>query len=70
MQNACRINLAIEAYSNRKDDESMAMTLDEAIAHSKEASETNCGQCAEEHAQLAEWLIELKEYRKRDKTGN
>ena len=39
------------------------MTLDEAIKHCEEKS---CGnsKCALEHRQLAEWLEELKEYRK------
>lgn len=36
------------------------MTLDEAILHSEEKAEQLCGKCAEEHAQLAEWLKELK----------
>jgi hypothetical protein len=55
------------------------MTIDEAIQHCEEvmmenlektkdrnASDPiaiNCGECAEEHHQLAEWLKELKEYR-------
>lgn len=55
------------------------MTLDEAIQHCEEvmmenlektkdrnASDPiaiNCGECAEEHHQLAEWLKELKAYR-------
>lgn len=36
------------------------MTLDEAIRHccAKSTSDTECGR---EHAQLAEWLVELKE---------
>ena len=39
------------------------MTLDEAIQHCKEKA---CGntKCSEEHKQLAEWLMELKELRK------
>ena len=38
------------------------MTLDEAIEHAKEASlrEDLCDECRKEHAQLAEWLAELK----------
>lgn len=36
------------------------MTLDEAIAHAKEVAEGQCGECALQHAQLAEWLEELK----------
>lgn len=39
------------------------MTLDEAIRHCKEKACDNT-QCALEHKQLAEWLEELKEYRK------
>jgi hypothetical protein len=37
------------------------MTIDQAIEHSLEVanSNTNCD-CASEHRQLAEWLIELK----------
>ena len=47
----------------------MNMTLDEAIRHSEEIAETflsqgvneeHCRKCGEEHAQLAEWLKELK----------
>ena len=37
------------------------MTLDEAIEHCKE--KVDCTQCGEEHRQLAEWLIELKNRR-------
>lgn len=36
------------------------MTLDEAIEHSLEKSKTLCGECAEEHKQLAVWLTDLK----------
>ena len=54
------------------------MTLDEAIAHAREAAEEqrkacdlawvwdnpdNIKKCAEEHERLAEWLEELKSYR-------
>lgn len=41
------------------------MTLDEAIAHAKELSESQsvCEDCREEHKQLAEWLEELNEYK-------
>ena len=31
------------------------MTLKEAIAHAEEKAQ-GCGECAEEHRQLAEWL--------------
>lgn len=43
----------------------MKMTLDEAIAHAKELSESQsvCEDCREEHKQLAEWLEELNEYK-------
>ena len=38
------------------------MTLDEAIKHCKEISSTCKNiQCAADHAQLAEWLTELKQ---------
>lgn len=38
----------------------MKMTLDEAIVHAKELSESQsvCEDCREEHKQLAEWLEE------------
>ena len=36
------------------------MTLTEAIEHSKKKSEELCGECAEEHRQLANWLIDLQ----------
>ena len=39
------------------------MTLNEAINHALEKSESLCGECAEEHRQLADWLIELKNRR-------
>ena len=45
------------------------MTLEEAIIHCKERACDNT-QCALEHRQLAEWLEELKEYRKNAKRGN
>lgn len=35
------------------------MTLDDAIAHAREVA-AGCGECAEEHAQLADWLDELR----------
>ena len=53
------------------------MTLDEAIEHAKEvANKEKCNllkvgddyiysECAMEHEQLAQWLEELKEYKKR-----
>ena len=40
------------------------MTLEEAIKHATEISETcNNKECSLDHKQLAEWLIELKELR-------
>lgn len=43
------------------------MSLEEAIKHALEvASEASCDKCKEEHLQLAAWLQELQEYRKRD----
>lgn len=35
------------------------MTLDEAIEHAELCAKEACGECAEEHEQLAEWLMEL-----------
>lgn len=46
------------------------MTLDEAIAHCEDVSESACGKCAEEHRQLAEWLKELRERRQNDRERN
>ena len=43
------------------------MTIDEAIKH---AEEKRCEKCGEEHRQLAEWLKELKQLRKQEKTGH
>ena len=44
------------------------MTIDEAIQHCgeqvQEQAKKGCYSCAEEHHQLAEWLKELKAYRK------
>lgn len=39
------------------------MNLDEAIKHAKEVATSQCGECADEHKQLAEWLEELKKYK-------
>lgn len=41
------------------------MTLDEAINHAKEVAANKCDECGKEHAQLAEWLQELKTQRDR-----
>lgn len=38
------------------------MTLDEAINHAYKIA-SGCGECANEHRQLAEWLEELKALR-------
>ena len=47
------------------------MTIDEAIKHAEEvAEEKRCEKCGEEHRQLAEWLKELKQLRKQEKTGH
>lgn len=35
------------------------MTLSEAIEHAEWCADNSCGECAEEHRQLAEWLREL-----------
>lgn len=35
------------------------MTLQEAIKHAREVSESECEECKQEHEQLAEWLEEL-----------
>lgn len=59
------------------------MSIDEAIKHCEEVAEKNdkiadtfeetlknkiaCRECAKEHRQLAEWLRELKAYRKAEK---
>lgn len=39
------------------------MELDEAIIHAETVAKGQCGPCAEDHAQLAAWLKELKERR-------
>lgn len=36
------------------------MTLQEAIKHAREVSESECEECKREHEQLAEWLEELE----------
>ena len=41
------------------------MTLDEAIKHAQEIANNGCDQCAKDHQQLADWLIELKQRRER-----
>lgn len=42
------------------------MTIDEAIQHCDEKASTVCGECAEQHRQLAAWLRELAAYRAAD----
>ena len=39
------------------------MTIDEAIEHALKRANQDCSECAQDHRQLAEWLIELKERR-------
>lgn len=42
------------------------MTLDEAIEHIDEVIySSTCEACKQEHWQLREWLLELKEYREK-----
>ena len=48
----------------------MSMTLDEAINHVLEKAESLCGECAEEHRQLANWLMELKAFREGSNDNN
>ncbi len=45
------------------------MTLEEAIEHAREVADTcENSECAQDHAQLADWLSELKAYRDFDDT--
>ena len=37
------------------------MTLQEAISHALERATQDCSECAKEHEQLANWLIELRD---------
>ena len=40
------------------------MTLDEAITHAQDRADSAvCGNCGDQHQQLANWLRELKEFR-------
>lgn len=39
------------------------MTLEEAINHCNEVANSECSECAREHRQLGEWLVELRSYR-------
>ena len=40
------------------------MTLDDAIKHCQQVANKSDCECAKEHKQLAEWLQELKEFKK------
>ena len=40
------------------------MTLQEAIYHCLERATADCSDCAKEHEQLANWLIELRDIKK------
>lgn len=52
------------------------MNIDEAIAHAEEVASrkfddrVHCIKCAEEHAQLAKWLKELKNLKMREQYKN
>lgn len=39
------------------------MELQDAIKHCHEVANSKCGECANEHQQLAEWLTEFKGYK-------
>jgi len=39
------------------------MTIDEAIKHAEEVANSKCGECAEQHQRLAEWLKHYKKFR-------
>lgn len=46
------------------------LTLDQAIEHCEKMAKTlDCKDCAEEHRQLAEWLKELKVYKRYEECG-
>lgn len=48
------------------------MTIDEAIIHAREVAECRedmCKECRQEHEQLAEWLEELKAFRRSAKNS-
>ena len=57
----CVAKLTAERRAKAK--ESEVMSLDEAIKHCREIGK-QCDDCGREHLQLAEWLTELKKYRK------
>lgn len=60
----------------KKEKSENVLSLDEAIAHARDVAEGRnpnvkaCSQCAKEHAQLADWLEELKAYKQRAKSEN
>ena len=59
----CTVDYYLESSKLKQ---SEPMTLDEAIAHAKEvAASSKRDECGKEHAQLAEWLQELKVQRDR-----
>ena len=45
------------------------MTLDEVIERCKEKSKGDC-ECAKEHEQLSQWLIDYKELKERETKKN
>lgn len=46
------------------------LTLDQAIEHCEKMAKTlDCKDCAEDHRQLAEWLKELRVYKKFEECG-
>lgn len=46
------------------------MTLKEAIIHCREVASNQCGQCAADHEQLAQWLEELAKLRAAHEKGD
>jgi hypothetical protein len=42
----------------------MQMTLDDAIKHCQQVADESVCECADEHRQLAQWLQELKKFKK------
>lgn len=45
------------------------MNIEDAIQHCYGRAKADCSECAREHLQLAEWLIELKKYKDIEKQG-
>lgn len=58
-----------EEVAYQKDMESGFETDNERYAMT-DKERTACKECAKEHRQLAEWLIELKKYREKDRYNN